>query len=318
MQMIPEPNVRETTEFESTDCPLCGASAARTLFVAADRLIGRPGEFPVVRCDGCGLVFLRPRPAPWRLGDFYPDEYYPLSYEPSAEGHAVAGYLLAMVLGWTREQNLREPSLLDIGCGTGLFLNLARQAGMRVQGIEMSPSAAAYARGKYDLEVHCGTIEDAGLAGCSFDIITMWQVLEHLPQPVAALRQAARALRSGGVLLLTVPNFESIEAHFFGHRWYSLDAPRHLYQFTPSTIARALNTAGLKPVRVTHSKGTAGLVYSLMGDLTGVSLRVLGHPLANSGYRRVAGVLHRITVPACAAAARFQSGGALEVYAVKP
>lgn len=256
---------------ESPDCPLCSSSAARTLFVARDRLLGRPGEFPVVRCAGCDLVYLRPRPSPLALGSFYPDTYYPLDQQPSHEALAVAEGLLARVTAWRRGYRRDALSILDIGCGTGLFLHLAQQAGFRARGIELSESAVAYARAIYGLDVHHGTLENAELPEESFDIITMWHVLEHLPDPVEALQRVARALSPGGLLLAAVPNFASIEARIFGRRWYSLDAPRHLYHFTPRTLVAALDVAGLKPRRIIHSPSTAGLVYSIMGDLTGVS-----------------------------------------------
>ncbi len=316
--MVVEERMGQAASVESPDCLLCGSSSARTLFIARDRLLGRPGEFPVVRCTSCGLVFLRPRPSPSALGSFYPDTYYPLDQQPSREAFAVAEGLLARITEWRRGQRLETPSILDIGCGTGLFLHLAHEAGLRVRGIELSESAVAYARANYGLDVHHGTLENADLPEESFDIITMWHVLEHLPSPVEALRRVARLLRPGGLLLLGVPNIGSIEARIFGRRWFSLDAPRHLSHFTPRTLAAALIAAGLIPRRIIHSPGTAGLVYSVMGDLTGVMLKLRGRPLSDSTYHRAANVLHRVARPLCAGAARIGRGGALEAYAIKP
>ena len=318
VRMVLEAGSKQRPLVESPGCPLCDSSTACTLFIARDRLLGRVGEFPVVRCAGCGLVFLRPRPSPAELGSFYPDTYYPLDQQPTREARAVAEGLLARIIGWRREHQLQAPSLLDIGCGTGLFLHLAREAGLQVRGIELSESAVAYARMNYGLDVHHGTLENTDLPDQSFDIVTMWHVLEHLPDPVAALRRVARALKPDGLLLLGVPNFDSIEARIFGRRWYSLDAPRHLYQFTPRTMATVLNAVGLMPRRIIHSPGTAGLVYSVMGDLTGVSLKLRRRPLSDPAYHRAANVLHRVARPLCTGAARIGRGGALEVYAIKP
>lgn len=318
MRMVVEKRLEQAASVESPDCPLCGSSSAQTLFIARDRLLGRPGEFSVVRCTGCGLVFLRPRPSPLALGSFYPDTYYPLDQQPSREAIAVAEGLLARITEWRRGQRLQAPSILDIGCGTGLFLHLAQEAGLRVRGIELSESAVAYARAKYGLDVHHGTLKNAELPDESFDIVTMWHVLEHVPDPVEALRRVARLLRPGGLLLLGVPNIDSIEACIFGRRWFSLDAPRHLSHFTPHTLTAALIAAGLMPRRIIHSPGTAGLVYSVMGDLTGVMLKLRGRPLSDPAYYRAANVLHRIARPLCASAARIGQGGALEAYAIKP
>jgi SAM-dependent methyltransferase len=309
--------MRDMTIVESTDCPICGAADARALFVARDRLLDRPGEFPIVRCVGCSLVYVRPRPAPAALVTYYPDAYYPLDEEASPEARTVAEGLLARVTRWARQHCKSEPRILDIGCGTGLFLHLAKQAGMRVRGIEPGESAVAYARATYGLDVQCGALEDADLSDAAFDVVTMWNVLEHLPDPVAALRQVARVLTPGGLVLVGVPNIQSVEARVFGRRWYSLDAPRHLYHFAPETLTAAFAIAGLTPERIVHSTGTAGLVYSVMGDLTGISLKVRGRQLSDTSYRRVSNVLHRIATPLCIGAARIGRGGALEAYATK-
>ena len=309
---------KATTSVEFPDCPLCGSSTTRELLIARDRLLGRPGEFPVVRCSGCGFVFLKPRPTAAALGSFYPDDYYPLDEAPSGEAVAAANDLLKTVSAWVRAQQLDRPRVLDVGCGVGLFLHLAQESGMQARGIELSGSAVSYARLNFGLDVHHGTLDDAEIPAESCDIVMMWHVLEHLPDPVASLRQVVSTLAPGGLLLVAVPNFDSVEARIFGRRWYSLDAPRHLSHFTPNTLLHAIERAGLQPQRLIQSTGTAGLVYSLMGDLTGVSLKLRRRLLSDRAYRRTATTLHYLTKPACLLAARLSRGGALELYATKP
>jgi SAM-dependent methyltransferase len=299
-------------------CPLCGGWNHRQRFVARDRLVGRPGAFPVVQCAGCGLTFLNPRPTPDSLGAYYPDIYYPLDAEPAHSALAIAHGLLSRVETWLSRTDKGHVRLLDVGCGTGLFLHLAQQRGLRVKGIELSGSAAAYARHNYALDVQEGTVESVELAPQSFDIITMWHVLEHLPDPVATLRHLDAALAPGGLLLAGVPNIGSLEARIFGRRWFSLDAPRHLTHFSPATLAMAAAKAGLDVERIVHSDGTAGLVYSLMGDLTGVLQKTRGRQLSDAAYHRVARVLHAACSPVCWLLARLGQGGALEMYARKP
>jgi SAM-dependent methyltransferase len=304
-------------QLEYPACALCGSARAGTLFVARDRLLGRPGMFPVVRCGTCGLVYLCPRPSGPALSAFYPDAYYPLDAAPSAQARAVAAGLFARVQSWVRAQGLRRVHLLDVGCGTGVFLDLAQRAGWRVAGIEPGAAACAYARARFGLEVYCGTLDDAPLPQEEFDVITLWHVLEHLPRPVESLRRLRAALAPGGLLLIAVPNFASLEARLFGRRWYSLDAPRHLYHFTPATLCAVVSAAGLRPVRLVHSAGTAGLVYSIMGDLTGLSLRLRGRHLAAHTYARLATAIEYLARPLCRLAAALHRGGALELYAVK-
>lgn len=307
-----------TAALDSPVCPLCGSETTRTLFIARDRLLGRPESFPVVRCTSCGLVFLKPRPTAEALGAYYPDDYYPLDEQPSPEAEAVARDLLRKVSAWTRAHEIDRPRILDVGCGVGLFLHLADEAGMQVRGIELSGSAVSYARANYGLDVHHGTLEDAGIPPASCDIVVMWHVLEHLPDPLAGLRQVAEILAPGGLLLAAVPNFGSYEARLFGRRWYSLDAPRHLTHFTPQTLNASVSRAGLTVHAIDHSTGSAGLVYSLMGDLTGVSLKLRQRPLFDPAYHRTAAILHQLAKPPCHLAARLHHGGALELHATKP
>jgi SAM-dependent methyltransferase len=312
--------LEKNRDTDADRCVLCGCRDADRLFVARDRLVGRAGAFPVARCRGCGLVFLQPRPAPETLATHYPDTYYPLDEEPSTEARTVAEGLLRRVNDWLRASGRGGSTarLLDVGCGTGLFLHLAQASGMQGQGIELSASAVRYARTRYGLDVHEGTLESADLPTDAFDVVVMWHVLEHLPDPVASLQRVTRLLAPGGLLLIAVPNFASVEARVFGRRWYSLDAPRHLYQFTPESLRAVLAIAGLTPERIVQSAGTAGLVYSIMGDLTGVSLRLRHRPLSDPAYHRAAAFLPRMAQPLCVAAARLGRGGALEAYAIKP
>jgi SAM-dependent methyltransferase len=307
----PPPN-----QHERIACPLCASDQADTLFIARDRLVGMPGEFPVVRCRACRFVYLNPRPAPEALPAFYPSEYYPLSAgRETPEALAVARGLLDRVEEIDPGGNL---TVLDAGCGTGLFLKLARDRGHIVRGVELSDSAAEYGRKIYGLAIESGTLESARLPEDTFDVITMWHVLEHLPDPVSALRIVQRTLKPGGVLLFGVPNIGSLEARFFGRRWFSLDAPRHLGHFDPDSARTVVEVAGLKLDRIVHSEGTAGMVYSLMGDLTGISLKFRGREIPDGAYHRIAGILRWVVWPLCVFAARAGRGGAIEVYARKP
>lgn len=303
-------------QLETVDCPLCGSDEYTELFVARDRLVGLPGEFPVVRCTHCQFVFLNPRPTSSSLPAWYPDVYYPVGGgAETPEAIDVARGLLQRVESAQPGQPL---SILDVGCGTGLFLKFARDAGYQVRGIELSQSAVTYGQQVYGLPIETGTIESADLPENSFDVITMWHVLEHLADPVGALERITDLLKQGGLLLFGVPNIESYEAKLFGRRWFSLDAPRHLGHFSPQTAKRAVEEAGLNVERVEHSSGTAGLVYSLMGDLTGISLKVRGRQLSETTYHRIARVIGVPASVVCLIASRARQGGAIEVYARKP
>jgi SAM-dependent methyltransferase len=302
-------------ERETSVCPLCASPEHERLFIARDRLVGLPGEFPVVRCNDCGFVFLNPRPVAQALSAYYPDSYYPIDEtSETPEAITVARGLLRRI---ERARPGRRLRILDAGCGTGLFLKFARDAGHDVHGVELSESAVAYGRHVYGLPLETGTIESADLPNAAFDVVTMWHVLEHMVDPVEALRVVERVLKPGGLLLFGVPNIASLEANLFGRRWFSLDAPRHLVHFSPDHAEQTVEKAGLTIDRIDHSPGTAGLVYSLMGDLTGISLRLRSRQFSDRTYHRIAGVLSWFVWPVCVLAAKWGQGGAIEVYAEK-
>jgi len=139
--------------------------------------------------------------------------------------------------GWNR--------MLDVGCGAGELMAQHRELGWSVTGIEPDPRAAALSRGR-GLEVHHGTVFDAPLDGRNFDVILMSQVIEHLPDPVEALKRAGRWLAPGGKVVLITPNASSLCFKFFGSHWFPLEAPRHLFLFDPDTIRRLAAKAGLE------------------------------------------------------------------------
>ena len=138
----------------------------------------------------------------------------------------------------------RQAALLDIGCGSGTFLHLARQRGFDAHGMDVSEQAVAVARAQYDLAVHCGDIGSDLWQARAFDFITMFHVLEHLPDPRQALDYAHGLLKPDGSLILQVPNAASLQARAFGARWYGLDVPRHLINFTPRSLGLLLDQAG--------------------------------------------------------------------------
>jgi SAM-dependent methyltransferase len=135
-------------------------------------------------------------------------------------------------------------SLLDIGCGSGTFLHLAQRRGFLPHGMDVSDRAVAAAQEQYHLPVRQGDIGSDAWRGCKFDIISMFHVLEHLPDPGQAVAYAGGLLKPGGILILQVPNAASVQARIFGARWYGFDVPRHLINFTPQALEKLLGDAG--------------------------------------------------------------------------
>jgi SAM-dependent methyltransferase len=138
-------------------------------------------------------------------------------------------------------------SLLEVGCGAGMYLDLMRALGWeRVVGVDTSPAATEMARSVLGIEAHCGSLESIGFPSDSFDVLSASHTLEHLHDPGAFLVDVHRILKRGGTLALALPNLGSLGFRVFGPAWYHLDAPRHLIHFTCSSLRFAIERAGLQ------------------------------------------------------------------------
>jgi SAM-dependent methyltransferase len=243
-----------------TRCPVCTAPVTQPFAVAHDRFFQAvEGYFELRRCPACGCIFQNPLPSEDQISGFYPKTYW--GWRADRPPSAVLGALRRMETAY-REfvamdhvrflrrcafgSGARGRLLLDIGCGNGLFLHLARKRGFECRGMDVSGPAVALARERYGLQVRQGAIGDEIWQPGQFDVITMFHVLEHLPDPRLALSYVRRILKPEGSLILQVPNIESMQARCFGTRWYGLDVPRHLINFSPRALDILLKEAGFK------------------------------------------------------------------------
>jgi 2-polyprenyl-3-methyl-5-hydroxy-6-metoxy-1,4-benzoquinol methylase len=244
---------------------VCGRSDWRLHYDNARDPITRD-EFRVVECRACGLAYTTPRPVAM-------DRYYPALYR--AYGPLVSGVLRALyglrVSRWTRLGS-RGSSVLEIGCGPGLMLEAFSRRGWRVSGIERDDAAAEAARQRAGANAVFTSIEE--LPPCArFDLIVIFQVLEHIGEPVDLLRECARRLARGGRVIINVPNFSSWQSRFAGSKWMHLDVPRHLVHFTPETLAATLKRAGLEVERL----GFVSLEHDPYGWVESTISRLSGH-----------------------------------------
>jgi len=234
---------------ESVPCPLCGGERRGRLLVAGDRLRpSDPARYTVVRCARCGLAYTDPRPTPDEIGRSYPPSYGGLDRDDRL-ARAEAAYRRRQqgeVVCWLAALRPRRGRLLDVGCGSGDLLAALSADAWEVTGVEPATEAAALARRRHGLHVLTGRFEDAPVSG-SFDVVTLAGVLEHLHDPLAALRRARSLLRPDGlVAVLFLPRLDSSEARRFGPRWLALDLPRHLTHFDDAGFARLADAAGLR------------------------------------------------------------------------
>lgn len=237
-------------ETETTPCLICKSSDFEPYYQLRDWACEVPGEFQLINCRNCGHIYQSPRPSQAEIGAFYPDDYQPFRRAIAKERSLAMRALRHLQLRTRCLQvaRLRDGGrLLDVGASTGLFLNEMRRYGdWQLAGVELNEHAASYARETFGLEMSVGQLEDAPWPSDFFDVITLWDVLEHLPNPRSALSKIHELLAEHGLLILSVPNADSVDAWLFGRYWIGLDAPRHMSVFSVATLRRLLEETGFK------------------------------------------------------------------------
>lgn len=232
---------------EIASCQLCG-SGERTLKF-------QEGPYRVLRCASCGLVYVSPRLQGQALLDVYGADYWKSS-NPKQRGYAdyakeAALYLktYAKRMALVSRHVPARARVLDVGCAAGYFLRVAQRAGHDVHGVEVSAAIAGEAVRELGAErVFVGTLDAAvearGWQPHSFGLVTLWDVIEHVPDPQAVLRTIRTLLAPDGVLLLETQNVGSRWARLLGRRWHHYKHDEHIYHFDPATIRRLLADTG--------------------------------------------------------------------------
>ena len=290
-------------------CPVCGGATAAPTLSAPDRLLGTPGRFGVAVCATCGTGVTLPPATAQQIAAYYIAGYGPFEARP----HPLVRAASAAIQAWQRWSAHRRPPLdavaalppgrgVDVGCGRGDLAAGLIGRGWQMTGVEPSPGACAAARAR-GIEVREGVLATVALETEAFDAAVFQQSLEHVNDPVGDLRRTFAALRPGGLVAVSVPNFGGWQRRRFGGRWFHLDLPRHRVHFTAASLERALREAGFTDVHTSTSTSTAGLWASLQYRLFGRCLFPSGLPL------RAAAAAAALGYPVAALADRLGGGG---------
>lgn len=247
-------------------CPQCGA--LKTHF-----FIQRPDGKEIFECDECGLGFLCPMPSPEIVASWYKKDYY----TRSAFGDG--GYFQAMENAYKSEEHsafhlldliedvtpLDGKRLLDVGCATGITLRIALDRGSSVEGVEPSEYAAQIARDNYGFQVHKGYLETLQLPENSYDIVTLLDVIEHVPDPVSFIKEVWRILTPNGLVAITTPNFRL--GKVLGKDWIGFNQSlEHLLYFESGSCSRLFLQSGFKPIITTTRANVDALTILAQGN----------------------------------------------------
>ncbi|MCM2267377.1 MAG: class I SAM-dependent methyltransferase [Elusimicrobiales bacterium] len=284
-------------------CVVCGGESSSVW--------GRLGGFEILLCRSCGVGRTSPAPSAAQLEEnnlaTYAAEERAAAYL-SRQREFDARYAAALA----RIRRFKSSgSLLDVGCNIGMFMKAAKDRGYSVAGVELNPSCAAYGRDKLGLDIRPVPLERAGFAPDTLDVVTMFDVLEHVQDPRAFLGAARFALKPGGLLVVQSPNFGSLMAWLMKENWSWLTPPDHLYHFTPGSLSRLLGDSGFEVAELRTWEPAADFVGNIY---SGFRTRSLPGRL----LRRFTWLAARALVPLLQRVWwGLGRGGLIEVYALK-
>lgn len=255
-------------KFETHPCPWCNAEEYEVVLQSPDRLFDLPGVFQFVKCTNCGLVRQNPHLVWESLKYYYPSDFssfHPLTSEITSSFRRMdKRYGL-----WKRirliEKHKPVGAWLDIGAGTGRILHEASlREKWELMGIEPVPYAAKYIADRLKIPVFTERLENFTGYDEYFDIVTMWDVLEHLEEPIKGLQKVKKVLKSKGIFAFSTPNMNAWDRKVFGDYWIGYELPRHLYLFPEKVLSEILSDLGF---RIISKKCIAGSHGTLTLDI---------------------------------------------------
>lgn len=258
---------------EKIKCALCDSDDYKVILRGKDYRFCLSNEvFELVECNNCGLIYLNPRPTREEINRFYPKKYYGIKTITLMK---IINHLFKLVQIRSINKYKRQGRLLDLGCGGGDFLWEMKKRGFEVYGVDHSFQACKLARERLGENIFNAELEKCHFPNDYFDVVTLWHVLEHLPNPNITLREIYRILKKDGVLVSETPNIDSLSFKMFRKNCFHLDIPRHLYYWSSKTIKEMLNRHKFKVFKISYfSLGfPLSLFHSFSNLLNGCEIR---------------------------------------------
>lgn len=239
-------------------CPLCGSSHVELVFKS------------ILECSDCGLKFTDISINPRSLSALYDVKYFKGNvYRDYIQEARVRTRLFKEKLRIIQKDLPASGRVLDVGCAAGFFLKVMRELGYKTHGVDISTYASNYARKILKLDVIEGELTDAFFPNDFFDIITMWDIIEHLPNPLETLAECNRIMKKGGFLVVETLNTNSLMARILRQTWPLFEPPYHLFYFNRKTLKLILEMSGFRIIRVlpiqTYIKTPSALIHRACG-----------------------------------------------------
>ena len=229
-------------------CPWCGSEKAQINLWLKDEFLTKE-DFHICECLSCGLQYTMPRPSKDKIGEYYKSEEY-YSHQENKKGFIPKLYEAIKKVNLKHKNKIAAKGLqigkvLDIGCGVGDFIHTAEEKGWEGLGVEPSEEAKAIASTRIKGNI-INSEEIEKLPNESFDLITMWHVLEHVDDLKWQVAQLQRLIKPNGRIVIAVPNYKSYDGQYYKEHWAAYDVPRHLNHFNRQTITKIFKTKGLE------------------------------------------------------------------------
>ena len=232
----------------NNNCPWCGSDKAQINLWLKDEFLSKE-DFHICECLSCGLLYTMPRPAKDKIGNYYKSEDY-YSHKENKKGFIPKIYESVKKVNLRHKYKLATEGMeagrmIDIGCGVGDFIHTAEEKCWQCTGVEPSDDAKSIAKTRVKADI-IKSEELGNLPDASFDIITMWHVLEHVDELKWQMAQLQRLVKPNGRIVIAVPNYKSYDGQFYKEHWAAYDVPRHLNHFNKQTLTKIFKANGLE------------------------------------------------------------------------